>query len=184
MANKVDLEERFIKKYSATTFVTALNTSSHFKNLIAKELEEQLWEIVQEAEQLGNAADVIIDLDSDTFDATLLGGPSDSALHRSLYRQSMFFKELKKIAITLDREGKACVYLQSETPTLRMATTVAPLELDTFNQYVMLHIVPYFKQQWKEYREAKKYQQLHKILEEVVMDKIGGLRESGKEITP
>jgi hypothetical protein len=183
MGSSVDLEARFIKSYSSSTFVAIVNASSHFRNLIAKELKEQLQDVLQEAQSLGAVkASAVIELDSDEFSVALFGGPPDQSLHRSLYRQSKFFSEIKRVVISLNKDGKASVSLHVESAPLQTAQSIEPHTLDPFNQYVFLHALSYVKRQWRAQQKNENYQRVHKVLEEVVMDKIGALREATKEL--
>lgn len=179
--SSVDLEERFIKKFSPTIMVSMLNSSSHFRNIISKELDDQLSELAHDAKKMGPKSSVIVSFNTDEVNETIFAGPPDRRLHRTLYRQSRFFNAIKTMSLTFAPKGPPTIMLHEEEQPLRTAIATLPSELDTFNQYVLLHLLPYFKKQWKIHLEDDSYKRTHKILEEVVMDKIGGLREQEQE---
>jgi len=179
----VDLEARFVKKFSPTILVSMLNTSAQLSKLVQQELADALFDIVQEANSLERSKmSAVVSLESDELDVMLYGGEPDRRLHRSLYRQSRFFNEVKCISISYGKDGARVELHLEEAPPLRTAVTVDPKTLDTFNQYVLLHLLPFFKKQWRQQVADDNYQRIHAILEEVVMDKIGGLRELRQEV--
>lgn len=179
----VDLEARFVKKFSPTILATMLNVSAQFAKLVEQELSDAIFDITQEADSLDRSKmTAIVSLDSDELDAMLYGGKPDRRLHRALYRQSRFFSEVKCISITYGKKGAQIRLHLEDASSLRTAHTLDPKELDTFNQYVLLHLLPFFRAQWKQQVADDNYQRIHAILEEVVMDKIGGLRELRQEV--
>jgi len=179
----VDLEARFVKKFSPTILVTMLNTSAQFGKLVGQELGEAIFDLTQEASSLERSKiTAVVSLASDELDIMLYGAEPDRRLHRSLYRQSRFFNEVKCISMSYDQvNGTAQIRLHIEEAPLSTAATIDPLKLDIFNKYVLLHVLPFFRKQWRQQVADDNYQRVHSILEEVVMDKIGGLRELRQE---
>lgn len=181
----VDLEARFVKKFSPTILVTMLNTSAPLGKIVRQELSDAIFDLTQEANSLERSKlTAVVSLASDELDVTLYGAPADRRLHRSLYRQSRFFNEVKCISMSYDQaNGTAQVRLHvEEAPPISTAVTINPHELDIFNKYVLLHLLPFFRKQWRLQVADDNYQRVHSILEEVVMDKIGGLRELRQEV--
>ena len=178
----VDLEERFIKKFSPTIFVSMLNTSPQLVNLISKELADALFDIYEEMRTAGKASRAIVDVGSEEVVNALLAAPPDRCLHRTLHRQSRFFNEIKCASFMFASDGAPTIGLHmEESPPLSTARLISPHDLDALNKYVLLHMLPYLAAEWRKSVEDDNYQRVHKILEEVVMDKIGGLRELRQE---
>lgn len=177
-----DLEARFVKKFSATILSTMLNVSAQFSKLVSQELADAIFDIVQEANTLERSKmTAIVSLDSGELDEMLYTGEPDRRLHRALFRQSRFFSEVKSISLSYGKDGALIRLHLEEAPPLSTAVTIDPNDLDTFNKYVLLHVLPFFRKQWKQQVADDNYQRVHSILEEVVMDKIGGLRELRQE---
>lgn len=175
----VDLEARFIKKFSATILVTTLNTSPTLSQIISKELNEALNEVHEEMQAEGKKARAIVPTNSDEVLDALAAAPADQSLHRNLHRQSRFFNEIKCMSFTFDSKGAPQINIHlEESPPLSTARMASPSDLDVHNKYVLLHMLPHIVNEWRKSVADDSYQRVHKMVEEVVMDKIGGLREA------
>lgn len=174
-----DLEKRFLKKWGNTMFAGMVNTVPTVVGLVTKELTTQLKVLEKELKEAGEDAADIFEIDTNDAEEAILIGPQDKVLTRVLYRMSVFFFSMKVVSISYVKKGNKlvpAVRLHAEKGSLRTVESVDPLDLDPFNQYVFLHLLPFVKEQWHARRQDNKWRKFQKAVEDVVQHKIEALR--------
>lgn len=171
-----DIEQRTIKKWGTNTFVSMVNTVPSISNKINKSLAGRLKEIEDELNEIGENGADLFPINTEDAETAVLTGPQNKVLTKVLYRMSSFFSSMKMVSICHVKIGnkvKPAVRLHQEVGDgLRMAQSIDPIDLDPFNQYVFLHMLPFVQAEWRRRRERGDWKKYRKAVEEVVQAKI------------
>ena len=175
-APPVDLEQRAVKKWGTNTFVGMINRVPTISNRIHSALTTKLKEIENELDEIGESGADMFHINTEAAEAALLTGPKEKVLTKVLYRMSAFFSSMKMVSICHTQRGKKkipSVRLHQEVGEgLRLAKSIDPLDLDPFNQYVFLHLLPFVQKEWRSRREQGDWKKYRKAVEEVVQVKV------------
>jgi len=169
MTTRADLEARFIKRFSSRRFVTLLNSLEGVAENIERELRGAIRDLT---ESITPNVKFYVPLDCEEAELAAVAAPGGKDLHRSLYQQSMFFKDIVGVSVS----SKTGLLLHKEVGVVKTAGVLHPKELDTFHQYVLLHFFDYIIQRIADEVEQEKELNAQEALKEVVIDKISLLR--------
>jgi hypothetical protein len=166
--SRAELEGRFVKRFGVQRFVGSINAS--------EPLQKEMLSALHAAEDaVLNAADdgihYTIELGTQKAELAVITAPDGKGLNRGLYQRSKFFKWISSAHVS---KSKGLVLYE----TIDATGAVRPItyaELDTFNQYVLLHFMPYiFKVMTEDVTEEDL--QSREACAEVVADKLNVLR--------
>lgn len=183
-----NLEGRFIKRHLAGRFIGFLNTSEGLASMISTALSDSLMDIVRFAHELSitekwkNPAQFLVELSSDEAEDAVLAGLNQDSIARALYNRSRFLDDIKGAVVSVfvntdGTETGTTLRLYLEEGVVGQAATIAPDMLDTFNQYILLHFMPYIRSQLEAIIKDDHYRKVHLELHEVVEDKVAALME-------
>lgn len=166
--SRADLEGRFVKRFSARRFVALINSSQDIQIVIENTLSKELAAL---RESLAPNVKFAVHVDNEAAELAVITATEGKGLHRALYQQSRFFRQIH--TIYLDRTGT--IKLGAQIDAAGTAAEIEIAELDPFNQYVLLHFLPFVKQCIENTVRQEEEDQSRKALVEVVTDKLSKL---------
>ncbi len=176
MGTDASSERTFAKKYGVRKFISYLNHSEELQGLIRGELQTKLSEMGKRLSELVEGEERILQVPLDerwTDDPTATGA---AWLQPGFFRSSRFFADFSEAIICVSNKVKFSLHSQKEP--LRTSFICLPSELDTFNQYVLLHILPYIERQATQDFASGSSAQRSDAAKTVVRDKLEALREA------
>ena len=170
MTGRADLEARFVKRFSPRRFAALLNSSLGLAKAVREELADAVRELVAD---IPRDTVFLVPMDIEEAEMSVITAPGGKALHRALYQQSRFFKDVTLLTVS-SQDG---ILVHEEVGATRRAEATKADGLDAFNQYVLLHFFPYIRKRINDEAAQERDLKSRESLREVLIDKIGCLRE-------
>lgn len=171
--SRADLEGRFVKRFSPRYFMMTLNYAEGLADAVYKELQDAVRDLIEE---VAPSTSFGVNLDNEDAELAVTTAPGGRALHRSLYQLSKFFKWIPAVSVSKSK-GLTLFEMLDATGATQPRTIE---DLDPFNQYVLLHFLPYIRKAVSAGLSEEEEQGLE-ALNDVVIDKISCLRENSDE---
>lgn len=136
MGERAELEGRYVKRFGVRRFVAVLNMSESLPGMVAAALKDRIQALLA-----ATPPDHVYSIHIDNEDAELsvITASGGKGLHRGLYQQSKFFKWIPTVSVS--RTGGLVLHEMLDATGATQPR--APADLDPFNQYVLLHFIPY-----------------------------------------
>lgn len=172
--SRADLEGRFVKRFSPRQFALLLNSSEGVADAVRSELTDAVQNLLDNVDP---NIRFTVNLDNQDAELAVITAPRGKALHRALYQQSKFFKHIT-VAYLSRKRG---LVLHEQLDVVGAAEERTIDDLDPFNQYVLLHFLPYIQKCAQDEVNQDADSKSRESLNEVVIDKISCLRENSDE---